>query len=349
VTTLKAASAPANRTTAARRRHRFHGVCRAGGALLLPLLLLACAGPLHAPYKDASQHIDATEPRLRAATGAPLPDTRLHGATLVWAFATGECGQERWGAFDTARFAALNVAAFVAAGADYIVSTGGEAGAFTCGSADGMARFLARYDSPRLRGLDFDIEGRQTPAQIDALAQRAAELERSRPALRISFTLATHGSDDGSLRSLNATGEQVLASLQRHGVQRAIINLMTMNYGPADARWCVLRQGGGSCDMGLSALQAVHNVHHRYGMPYGRMAVTAMLGENDVAGNVFTPDDAALLVRGARQLQLAGVHWWSLDRDRPCAPGSPRVSPQCHGLPTLVPGRFGQLLGGAPQ
>jgi hypothetical protein len=295
--------------------------------------------PLSAPYKDVSQQLDA------AALRVPLAGV---GSALVWAFATGECGQERWGEFDSARFAATNVKAFVDAGIDYVVSTGGEAGAFTCGSAEGMVRFLARYDSPRLIGLDFDIERQQTPAQIDALARRAAELQRSRPGLRLSFTLATHASPDGSRRSLNALGERVLNSLREQGVDRFIINLMVMNYGPADARWCVLREGGAACDMGRSALQAARNVHDRYGLPYERIALTPMLGENDVAGNVFTPADAEVLARGARELKLAAVHWWSLDRDRPCAAGSPRVSPRCHGLPDLPdlpPGRFGTLLG----
>jgi len=311
---------------------------RAAAACLLAAAAAGCSapGPLAAPYKDVSQQLDP------AALRVPLADV---GRALVWAFATGECGQERWGDFDTARFAATNVKAFVDAGIDYVVSTGGEAGAFTCASAEGMQAFLARYDSSRLVGLDFDIERQQTPAQIDALARRAAELQRSRPGLRLSFTLATHASPDGSQRSLNALGERVLASLREQGVDRFIVNLMVMNYGPADARWCVLREGGTACDMGRSALQAAHNVHDKYGLPYERISLTPMLGENDAAGNVFTPADAQALVRGARELKLAAVHWWSLDRDRACAAGSPRVSPLCHGLPDLPPGRFGALLG----
>ena len=311
---------------------------RAAAAGLLAAAAAGCAapGPLAAPYKDVTQHIDPATLRV------PLAGV---GRALVWAFATGECGQERWGDFDSARFAAANVKAFVDAGIDYVVSTGGEAGAFTCGSAEGLARFVARYDSPRLVGLDFDIERQQTPAQVDDLARRAAELQRSRPALRLSFTLATHASPDGSRRSLNALGERVLASLRERGVERFVLNLMVMNYGPADARWCVLREGGAACDMGASALQAARNVHEKYSLPYERIALTPMLGENDVAGNVVTPADAETLARGARELKLAAVHWWSLDRDRPCAAGSPRVSPRCHGLADLPPGRFGALLG----
>ncbi|MBI3369826.1 MAG: hypothetical protein HY021_15650, partial [Burkholderiales bacterium] len=88
---------------------------------------------------------------------------------LTWAFATGECGQERRDAFDTDAFARLNVADFVRTQIRCLVSTGGEAGVFTCGSDEGMARFVGRYDSPMLAGLDFDIEGKQTPEQVDAL------------------------------------------------------------------------------------------------------------------------------------------------------------------------------------
>ena len=222
---------------------------------LLALLALMAALPALAPaqwlasaYKDVSLHADAADPRIavRAADRATraLPDVALHGRALIWAFATGACGQERWGDFDTARFAETNVAAFVAAGVDYVVSTGGEAGIFHCDDDAAMERFVARYDSPRLVGLDFDIEGRQTPAQIDALVRSAVAAQQRRPRLRLSVTLATHAASDGSQRSLNATGEAVLDALRRHHADRVVVNLMVMNYGAADARWCVVRDGG---------------------------------------------------------------------------------------------------------
>ena len=326
---------------------------------VLGLLGAACSaqadGWIAGAYKDVSQHADPTTPRITARVlgGAPLrlPDATVRGGTLSWAFATGECGQERWGDFDTEGFAALNKAAFVAAGADYIVATGGEAGGFSCGSDEGMRRFVARYDSSHLVGLDFDIERQQTPEQIDALVRHAQAAQRRKPGLRLSFTLATHASGDGSLRSLNATGEAVLAALRRHGLDSAVINLMVMNYGPADARWCVLVEGAqpARCDMGRSALQAARNVQQKYGIPLKRIALTAMLGENDVAGNVFSLEDARVMVRGARDLGLAGVHHWSLDRDQPCAAGSARVSALCHGLPGVAPGQFGVVFDAAAR
>ena len=307
-------------------------------------LCAAPAGAASSFIAGAYQHVPlgmaADTPRIAAV---PWPNA----GTLTWAFATGECGSERWGDFDTETFARLNVADFVRSGRRYVVSTGGEAGIFTCASAAGMRRFVARYDSPQLAGIDFDIEGRQTPQQIGALVNAAAAVQRERPALRFSFTLATHAAADGSRRSLNATGERVLEAIATARFDRAVVNLMVMNYGAPDARWCVLRGAAGApagCDMGRSALQAAKNVHAKYGLPYRRIALTAMLGENDVAANVFTPADAQALLQGARRLGLAGVHYWSLARDQACPPGSARVSPTCHGLPGVEAGTFGRLL-----
>lgn len=308
--------------------------------LALALPAWAAAAPWHGPYKDVTRGIGQPEPAIA------LPAWQQPGDTLFWAFATGECGQERWGDVDTEAFARVNVARAVLRGQRYVISTGGALGIFSCDSDEGMARFLARYDSPMLAGLDFDIEGAQTPEQIDSLVARAAAVQRQRPALRISFTLATHAGSDRERRSLNATGVLVLQALRRHGLDTAVINLMVMNYGPADARWCVMRQG--RCDMGRSALQAVHNLHRQHGVPLPRIAVTAMPGENDVDGNVFSVADARRLAAGARRLGLAGVHHWSIDRDQPCPAGEPRVSPACHALPGVPAGAFGRALRPAP-
>lgn len=297
----------------------------------------AAAAPLTGAYKDVSLGIDVAT--LRMPEPAWMPPSRP-GNVLVWAFATGECGQERWGEFDTDDFARINVAAHERAGRDFIISTGGEADGFFCADDAGMRRFMARYASPRLVGLDFDIERKQSAEQIDSLVRRAQAVQRAQPSLRISFTIATHAASDGTRRSLNATGEQVLQSLAAAGFDQAIVNLMVMNYGPADARWCVVNKKAKRCDMARSALQAARNVHDKYGIAWRRIALTAMLGQNDVQGNVLSLADATALARGARRLGLVGVHWWSQDRDKPCARGQPRVAPNCHALPGVPPGAF---------
>jgi hypothetical protein len=251
-------------------------------------------------------------------------------AALTWAFATGECGGEAWREQAGAQVAAANVAAFAKAGIDYVVSTGGQGGVFTCATDEGMERFVARYDSPRLAGIDFDIEAGQTGEQIAAIVQRAATAQRKRPGLRFSFTVATHAASDGSRRSLNALGETILAAVRASTLRDWTFNLMVMDYGPPAADSCVVR--GDACDMGSSAVQAVRNVHEKYGIPLAQIEVTPMIGVNDVARNDFTLDDAKVVGAAVREMGLAGLHWWSLDRDRPCKVAVQGASDRCSGM-----------------
>ena len=265
-------------------------------AALAAISTAAAAAPavVHSPYK----YLSPWDPAQGVQT---------------WAFARGECGQERWGELDGA---ADNVPRFVQAGVGYIISTGGQGNVFTCATDQGMEAFVSRYASPQLIGFDFDIEHGQTATQIDSLVERITLAQRAHPHLRFSFTIATHAASDGSARSLNETGEQVLAALRKHGVQDYVLNLMVMDYGPASRKVCVVRRG--RCDMGASAIQAAQNVHQKYKVPYAQIELTPMIGVNDVVENVYTLDDARATAAAVRKMGMAGIHYWSLDRDRPC-------------------------------
>ena len=312
-------------------------------AAAITLVLAACAGapvgapaPLYSPYKDMMMALDPDTLVARTSvSGAPVPlgapgvlPAGVRAITL--AFANGECGAETWQGIDAARFAAANVPALVEAGIDYVVSTGGARGSFSCGSDEGMERFVARYASPHLRGLDFDIETDQSPELIASLVRRIAAVQRRHPGLRISFTVATWAASDGSRASLNALGDTVVSALRDAGLTDYYVNLMVMDYGEASASVCVVADG--RCDMARSAEQAVRNVHERYGIALGRLGVTPMIGVNDVTSNVFTLDDAQRLGRFVRDNGLAGLHFWSLDRDTGCGPGRPLPSSLCHHL-----------------
>jgi chitinase len=307
------------------------------------------------PYKDVtlalppgSQHLTTAvtgqAQLLAGPQGSTLPPPVR---TLTWAFAIGECGAETWMGIDARQFAQANVPSFHAAGIGYIVSTGGAKGVFTCASNAGMDAFIARYQSPQLIGFDFDIEGAQTPQQINALMRRIRTASGRHPQLRFSFTIATLAASDGSLGSLNATGERVLAALRKYGPSRYVVNLMVMDYGPATRANCVVQQA--RCDMAASALQAARNVSRKYGVPLSRIALTPMIGVNDVTENVFSLDDAKALAGLVRQHRLAGLHHWSLDRDRPCDAGVSEVSPTCHSLPGLEALAFTKALATDPR
>lgn len=251
---------------------------------------------------------------------------------LTWAFATGECGQEKWGAQSAQQVADANVGAFEQAGVGYIVSTGGQGGVFTCATDEGMERFIRRYESKRLIGIDFDIEAGQTKSQVESLVKRIKVAQAKRPHLRYSFTVATHAASDGSNKSLNHEGEAILEAVRRNGLRDVTFNLMVMDYGPGKRSNCVLNKAG-VCDMGKSAIQAARNVHAKYRIPYEQLELTAMIGVNDVVSNVFTLRDARMLAAAVKKMKLAGLHYWSLDRDKPCTEPTTGASATCSTLP----------------
>ena len=317
------------------------------GAIIGQAQAAGPAGPapraVYSPYKHLAIHNDPASNVITVAPeGKRVPYLEHSKQTLTWAFASGECGQENWGGQSAQAVADANVAAFAAAGVDYIISTGGQGNVFTCGSDEGMERFIKRYESAQLIGIDFDIEAGQTREQVDSLVQRIAAAQARRPQLRMSFTVATHAASDGSRRSLNGMAETVLDAVRRNGLKDYTLNIMVMDYGPAAKDVCVVRKG--RCDMGASALQAARNVHEKYKVPYRQIELTAMIGVNDVVENVFTMADMDTMARGARKLKLAGLHFWSVDRDTPCRAEVKGADAACSGMAAVAPGAYARAL-----
>lgn len=313
------------------------------------------------PYKDVGIDMNwNTDVASTTVSGAAEPIgadlVREGGETITLAFATGECGSESWAGVGGAAMASANVPLLEQAGAKYIVSTGGAAGSFTCGSDAGMTTFLDRWASSGMVGVDFDIEAGQSEAVIEALVQRIQTAHGSHPTLRFSLTLATLANNDGassaqdlgggSPDSFNTYGDESLQAVESFlGFDGSAaswpsyltVNLMTMDYGSASAGVCVV--SGGACEMGESALQAAYNLHGKWGVPYSNIELTPMIGGNDATTEVFTLADADTVARFALQNGLAGVHYWSYDRDTDCSPGP--ASSTCNSLGTA--GTYGFL------
>jgi chitinase len=308
------------------------------------------SGLLFSPYKDVTINMNWNTYQMQSAVeGSDLPVVgsgslvsryipQLPAITL--AFATGSCGSETWGGAPAASWAAENVPQLQAAGLNYVVSTGGEAGTFTCGSTAGMESFIARYASPHLVGIDFDIEGGQSASDIAGLVNAAAGAQSQYPNLQFSFTLATLGASDGSFGGVNSLGNEVVAAVRGSSLKNYVINLMTMDYGSASSSVCVVVSG--SCEMAQSAIQAVKNLEHTYGIPANKIAVTPMIGMNDTSSETFTTADVDTLTAYVVSNGLAGLHFWSLDRDTPCA--QTYASPTCNSISDTTPlqytGRF---------
>jgi hypothetical protein len=291
------------------------------------------------PYKDVTINLNwNTNVMQTKVTGSAIPvagagsllsTTLPNLETVTLAFATGECGSESWGGIPAAIFRNANIPTLDAAGVGYIISTGGASGTFTCSSAAGLSNFIARYYSSHMVGVDFDIEGGQTQAQTDSLVAAVAAVQSQYPTLRFSFTVATLAASDGSHGGVNALGNQVIEAVLASGIQHYTINLMVMDFGRAQASNCVLKSDG-LCDMGASAIQAVENLRHTYGIAPAHIEVTPMLGRNDTADEIFTLANVDTVALYAAQNGLAGVHHWSLDRDTPCATPTDSASPICN-------------------
>ena len=298
------------------------------------------SGLLFSPYKDVTINMNWNTDQMQSAVeGSDLPVVgsgslvseyipKLPAITL--AFATGTCGSETWGGVSGASWAAENVPQLQAADLNYVVSTGGAAGTFSCDSTAGMEAFIARYASPNLVGIDFDIEGGQTESDIENLVNAAAGAQSQYPNLQFSFTLATLAASDGSYGGVNSLGNEVVQAVLGSSLKNYVINLMTMDFGSASSGVCVVVSG--SCEMAQSAIQAVENLEHTYGIPASKIAVTPMIGMNDTSSETFTAADVDTLTAYAAGNGLAGLHFWSLDRDTPCPTTQTYASPTCNSV-----------------
>lgn len=301
----------------------------------------AAGSLVFSPYKDITINLDwntnimstlVTGTRIPVVGSGSLVSTQVPNlGAITLAFATGECGSENWGGVPGASFASANIARLNSAGVNYIVSTGGQAGVFSCGSTAGMASFLSRYGGSHLIGIDFDIEGGQSAATINGLVSSAVYAQGLNPNLRFSFTLATLGASDGSFGGVNSLGDSVIRAIKASSLQNYTINLMVMDFGGPSAGVCVV--SGGVCNMGQSAIQAVKNLQHTYGIPFSKIELTPMIGLNDVSSETTSVADVDTITAYAATNKLAGVHFWSLDRDTPCPGGATGfASPTCSSI-----------------
>jgi len=252
-------------------------------------------GFLFSPYKDVTNSLNwNTNVASTSVTGSLSPLLQVLPAkvpAVTLAFATGQCGNENWGGVAPDAIAKANVPLFTAQNRNYVIATGGAAGAFFCSSATGMQAFINRYASANLVGIDFDIEGGQSQADITALVKSVYDVQSSYPNLRFSFTLATLGSTNGLAASapngdLSPLGGYVMNALAKYPLNNYTINLMVMDYGSPGAGVCVVGSDG-LCDMGQTGIQAAKNLVARYGVPYNHIELTPMIGMNDVTNELF--------------------------------------------------------------
>ncbi|MGY6024954.1 chitinase [Streptomyces spinosirectus] len=225
------------------------------------------------------------------------------------------------------------------------VSFGGASGkelASTCDSASALAAAYGKaLDAAGATRADFDIEGGElTDSHSVALRSEAiALLQKERSDLEVSFTLPVmpSGLDSGSLA--------LLESANRYDVQVATVDIMTMNYGESYTG-----------DMGDYALTSAKAAHAQLKKVFGLsdagawqgMAITSMIGVNDITAETFTLSDAAQVRTFAEQKGIAWVSMWATFRDQQCEKGNPTrddAATNCSGVKQSS-GAFGRALAG---
>ncbi|MFE5897376.1 cellulose binding domain-containing protein [Streptomyces sp. NPDC056488] len=270
-------------------------------------------GAKFAPYVDTSLY--PAYDLLATADAAGVKEFNL-------AFITsgGACAPLWGGVTDLANDrVAAQIGALRAKGGDVRVSFGGAAGhelALNCSSASALAAAYGKVvDRYGLTRVDFDVEGAALPDTTanTRRSQAIAKLQKDHPGLNVSFTLPVMP------EGLTQPGVHLLADAKRNGVRVDAVNIMAMDYGPAY-----------SADMGTYAIQAATATQAQIKGVLGlsdaaawkAVAVTPMIGVNDVTTEVFTVDDAVQLVDFAKTKGLGWLSMWSSTRDKQCPDGA---------------------------
>ncbi|MCA6092176.1 cellulose binding domain-containing protein [Streptomyces sp. SCA3-4] len=272
------------------------------------------------------------------AAFAPYVDTSLYPAydllatarktgvkhfNLAFITSGGGCTPKWGGVTDLGNDAvAAQIGRLREAGGDVRVSFGGAAGSelgLACSSADELAAAYGKVvDTYKLTKVDFDIEGAALPdtAANTRRAQAIARLQTKHPGLDVSFTLPVMPT------GLTQDGVGLLGNAKKNGVALSAVNVMAMDYGSSF-----------NGDMGQYAIDAATATQAQVKGVLGlsdaaawkAVAVTPMIGVNDVATEVFTVGDASRLAAFARSKGLGWLSMWSAARDKPC-PGGPQNS-----------------------
>ncbi|MFC8200566.1 cellulose binding domain-containing protein [Streptomyces sp. NPDC057298] len=266
-----------------------------------------------APYVDTSLYPAFDLLAHSAATG-------VKEYTLAFVTDGGGCTPEWGGVTDLGSDAvAARIGALRAQGGDVRVSFGGAAGselALNCPTADALAAAYGKtVDAYGLTKLDFDVEGGALPdkAANTRRAKAITQLQREHPDLDVSFTLPVMP------EGLTQDGVDLLADARSNGVGIGTVNIMAMDYGPAY-----------SGDMGTYAEQAATATQAQIRGVLGlsesaawkTVAVTPMIGVNDVTTEIFGVDDATQLVDFARTKGTGRLSMWSATRDKQCPGGT---------------------------
>ncbi len=280
----------------------------------------------------------------------------IRSATLAFIVAAGTSCKPSWGNYfqvgtNSGQF--LNeINAFKAVGGQPIISFGGEINnelASVCGSVSSLeSAYQEVVDHYHVYSLDFDIEGTQlnNTATVQ-LRNRALSLLQAKEAslghqITISYTLPVLPT------GLLANSLYLLKSAVTSGVKVSVVNVMAMDYGQANAP--------NPSYMGTYAIDAAEATQAQLASVYPALSsnqrwamigITPMIGQNDLAGEIFTTANASQVAQFAAAHSIGRLSYWELHRDTACVNNADENSNYCSGT-TQTPYQFASIFGAVP-
>lgn len=208
--------------------------------------------------------------------------------------------------------------------------------AATCKDVDSLVKLYSDIiDTYTIYELDFDVEGIWVAdsVSIERRSQALARLQAERPAVKIWLTLPVTPS------GLNPAAQNVVASALTAGVELDGINVMTMNYGAANAPDPNLldvyaKESLNALHDQVQALYADAGISISDAEVWRMLGATPMIGVNDVIAEVFSVAHGREVLAFAQEKQLGRLSMWSINRDVAC-PNGPEpaiVLPNCSSI-----------------
>jgi hypothetical protein len=310
--------------------------CRGGFVLATATGVTSSPGVPAAQTARFAPYVDATlYPLFSLVSTAQQTGVKQFNLAFVVAGGGSGCVPE-WGGVTAigADPVAAQIGALRAIGGDVRISFGGEAGSELAETCTGVGQLEAAYQQVisayNVNKIDFDIEGAAI-ADTAANARRdqaVSALQARDKHLQVSFTLPVLPT------GLTSQGVAVLTGAVEAGVRISAVDVMAMDYGDGVAP-------DPSGKMGTFAIDAARATDAQVAKVLGigvraawsKMAVTALIGVNDISDEIFTVANARQLIAFAASKHLAWLSMWSGGRDHQC-PGGPQSSylPTCSSI-----------------
>lgn len=213
------------------------------------------------------------------------------------------------------------------------------------------AAYKAVIEQYKIDTIDLDLEQTGLTDSVagarraTVIAELQAEYRASGKSLAVWVTLPV------APQGMTEDGTNAISWLLANKVDLAGINVMTMDYGQS-------KESGQT--MQAASESALTQVHRQIGILYqqagiylnsatlwSKIGATPMIGQNDIAGEIFTLDDAKGFNSFALSHNIGRMSMWSANRDITCGSNYVNlqvVSDSCSGI-KQEPQSFSALLG----